>query len=128
MRFVVLVKTLSRCPSIRTSIASLSGVSTLASPTDIDDRPRTHGQRLLGLDAGAAGPVMYIKDVAHVPEHRRAGEIGDVDGMPGNVAGDHAADADAPVDLARSGIVVDAANRARRQRIRIRRGFEHGDV
>src|SRR6185436_6052826 len=67
-------------------------------------------------------------DVTDVAEARRAREVADVDGVTGYVAGHDAANPDAAVDLTGCRIVVDPANRSRRQHERIGGRFEHVDL
>ena len=95
---------------------------------DVDDRARLGPERLLGLDARAAGAVVDVEDVPDVAELGGGGEVVDLDRMSRDVAGDHAADADPAVDFSGGRIVVDAAGGAGHQPERVWRRFEDADV
>ena len=89
---------------------------------------RPHLRGLFGLDAHAAGRILDVQDVQHIPERRRRREVFDLDGPPGNARGDDPADANAAVHLADGGIVVDLPAGPGGERERIGRRLQHDHV
>ena len=94
----------------------------------LDQLPRAHLRDLLGLDPHAAGGILYVQHVQHVAKGRGGREIVDLDRPSGDARRDDAPHANAAVDFAGRGIVVDVAAGPGRHRERIGRGFENDHV